>query len=251
MNSPPPETNRPIVFEYPFEVRQRDVDQFDRMTPGALYGSMQDAALAHSAARGLSGPALLELGYVWMLNRIHLSIDTAPVLLDQLTIQTWGSDFSGLYAVREYHVLNQVGDILARATSRWLTINVAKKRAVRMPEFIEPKYGVRSERGIDDSFEKMKLDPLPEHSKTFRVDWSHLDSNRHANSAFYFDWIVDAMPTDVLETSSLKDFELEYKKELVHGDTFTTHCARVGDTFEHVIRDTDDALIAQARSRWS
>ena len=40
-------TDKPTtVFEYPIEIRQRDVDQFDRVTPGALYGFMQDAALA-------------------------------------------------------------------------------------------------------------------------------------------------------------------------------------------------------------
>lgn len=157
----------PIVFEYPFEVRQRDVAQFDRITPGALYGSLQDAGLAHSAARGLSGPEMLELGYLWMLNRIHLSIDTAPVLLDQLTIRTWGSNFSGLYAVREYHMMNQDDEIVVRATSRFLTIDIAKKRAVRIPEFVERNCGVQPVRGIDNAFERMRLEPDAEHSKTF------------------------------------------------------------------------------------
>ena len=44
------------------ELRQRDVDQFDRLTPAALYGSMQDAAIAHSASKELSGEAFMQLG---------------------------------------------------------------------------------------------------------------------------------------------------------------------------------------------
>lgn len=245
------------MFEYPFEIRQRDVDQFDRITPGALYGSMQDAAIAHSAARGLSGAKFLEMGYAWMLNRVHIVIDTPPILLDRLTINTWGSTLSGLYAIREFRVLAETNEILARGTSRWVVIHVKKKRVVRLPDFIEDRYGTKPERGLENSFGKLRLDIEPDHTVDLQVRWSDLDSNRHANSARYFDWCVDAIPQDLLERTRLAEIELEYKKELRLGDVPNSGCqlqnreAHDGQHVAHCI-STDNArtLIAQARSRW-
>ncbi|MFP6581083.1 MAG: acyl-ACP thioesterase domain-containing protein [Candidatus Hydrogenedentota bacterium] len=255
--SQPTSDNQPVVFEYPFEVRQRDVDQFDRITPGALYGSMQDAALAHSAARNLSGPELLARGYVWMLNRIHFVVDSPPMLLDQLRIRTWGSYFSGLYAVREYNVLNNADEVLVRGTSRWLTIHVEKKRAVRMPDFISEHYGVHPDRGLENSFEKFHIPVESGHTMNFRVLWSDLDSNRHANSARYFDWCVDALPHDVVQQARLAEFELDYKRELRLNDQLISGSHRQqngtadGQQYLHrITADDPDTLIAQARSRW-
>lgn len=192
-----------------------------------------------------------------MLNRIHFVVDSPPMLLDQLRIRTWGSDFSGLYAVREYNILNDADEVLVRGTSRWLTIHVEKKRAVRMPDFIPEHYGVNPDRGLENSFEKLLLPTESEHTMDFRVRWSDLDSNHHANSARYFDWCVDALPHDVVQQARLAEFELEYKKELLLNDQSVSGSQRQlngsaeGQHFVHrITADDHDTLIAQARSRW-
>lgn len=233
------------------------MDQFDRITPEALYGSMQDAGIAHSAACNLSGKEFLDMGYAWMLNRIHFVIDTLPTLLDKLTIQTWAFNLSGLYAIREYRVLNEANEDVVRGTSRWLVIDVTKKRAIRIPEIIEKCYGINSDRGLEDSFEKLQLDISCDQSIGFQVRWSDLDSNRHANSARYFDWCVDALPHDLLDSATLAEFELEYKKELLLDDASISRCMRQdhghtqGHHFAHQITmDDSETLVAQARSRW-
>lgn len=245
------------VFEYPIEIRQRDVDQFDRVTPGALYGFMQDAALAHSAARGLSGPEFFKLGYAWMLNRIHFKIDTPPKLLERLTIKTWGSDFSGLYAVREFHIVDPEGKIIVRGTSRWIIIDLKKKRVVRVPDFIEERYGVLDQRGLDAPFAKLRLDVQSKDQLEIQIRWSDLDSNCHANSARYFDWCVDTLPVEVLQQKRLTEFELEYKKELLLNDHVisasqsNSQAESDAREFHHRLSaSADDALIAQARSCW-
>jgi acyl-ACP thioesterase len=214
-------------FRLSFEVRQRDVDRYDRLTPAALYGSMQDAAIAQSAARGVSRAAFMELGYAWMLNRIHLEVDRYPRILERIVIETWGSNLTGLYAIREFRVLDEADCEIARATSRWIVIDVARKRAIRLPGLLVERYGVVPERALADSFPKLELSDGREHQSAFRVRWSELDGNRHANSACYVDWLVESVPKEVLEGHVLRELELEYKRELVLGDALVSESALV------------------------
>ena len=213
---------------------------------------MQDAAIAQSAARGVSSAAFTELGYAWMLNRIHLEVDRYPRILERIVIETWGSNLTGLYAIREFRVLDEADCEIARATSRWIVIDVARKRAIRLPGLLVERYGVVPERALADSFPKLELSDGREHQAAFRVRWSELDGNRHANSACYVDWLVESVPKEVLEGHVLRELELEYKRELVLGDALVSESgggtgeAGHGVVFEHsIVRDEGEVVVAR------
>ena len=246
------------VYTYYADIRQRDVDQFDRLTPTALYGSMQDAAIAHSMSKGLSGKTFMDLGYAWMLNRIHISVKHCPTIFEAVTVRTWASNLTGLYAIREFELLDEFNQVRACGTSRWVVIDLAKKRAVRLPNFLAERYGVLPKRALEDDFPKFDVKDTFDRSKEFQVRWSELDGNQHANSACYVDWFVEAVPTEILQTHDLKELELEYKRELVLGDTLTSACTPVSANaalttiFDHkIINQEGQVLTAKGRTVWA
>ena len=249
-----------------FKVRFSESDHRAQVTPVALYDYFQETAIAHGDAVGMTPQALTERGLAWVLTRIHIQFLRFPSRREAVTVETWGSNLRGLYAVREWRARGENGDIAARGTSRWVLIDIARKRAIRLPDFIRELYGEHEGRAIDDPFEKESPAAEPEHERHFHVRMSDLDTNRHANSACYIDWCLESVPDgvtrDLVQDGVARDWvpgsiELTYKKECVLGDAIRAGSREVAPradgrrAFVHAIwRETDGAVLTLGRSVW-
>ena len=114
-------------------------------------------------------------------------------------METWGSCLHGLFAVREWRALDARGDVLALATGRWVVIDVARKKIIKIPPQMPAAYGEHEGRAIDDAFQRMEHPVNGVNARHFHVRFSELDTNQHANSASYVDWCLEAVPQDVLD----------------------------------------------------
>lgn len=246
-----------MKFSQSYEIRFSEADHQDRLTPVSMYNLMQETAIRHSESVHRTADTLRELGYAWMLNRVLIAFGRYPQRRDGATVTTWAHTLSGLYAVREWTVSDSHGNPCARATSRWVLLDVRKRRAVRIPPFMAEDYGIVKERAIEHAFPRES--PIAEgaHEKRFHVRVSDLDANRHANSACYVDWCLEAVPMDILTDFTPDTVELTYKKESVLGEELAVVSAEDPAEkpglrgFQHAIRrDADGALLTIGRSVW-
>ena len=237
----------------PFRVRFSEADRRGFLTPVSLYNYFQETAIAHGECAGISPDGLNERGYAWILNRIVIEVSAYPKQGDRLMVETWGSSLRGLYAIREWRARDEKGRDLAAGTSRWVLLDVNKKRVVRLPDFLRESYGEYDERAVEDSFGR--FDPAEESDfvRDFQVRASDLDTNDHANSACYVDWCVESLPHEVHDFQRLSRLELIYKTECVLGDRLSAASVNDGEArYQHVLRrHEDDAVLAYGRSEWS
>ncbi len=240
-----------------FEVRFYEADRASRLTPVSLFNYLQETAIRHGDAAGMDGPALQQLGYMWMMNRLRLEVLRYPVRREEVRVETWGSCLHGLFAVREWRATDARGEVIALATGRWLTIDVAKKKIIKIPPQMAATYGEHEGRAIEDSFERMDPPQDGAHARHFHVRFSELDTNQHANSASYVDWCLEAVPQDVLDSHLPSVFEITFKKEAKLGEeliaTSAESAASSADrrAFRHVLkRARDGAINAIAASEW-
>jgi acyl-ACP thioesterase len=240
-----------------FEVRFYEADRASRLTPVSLFNYLQETAIRHGDAVGMDGEALTRLGYMWMMNRLRLRILRPPLRREEVRVETWGSCLHGLFAVREWRATDARGQVVALATGRWVVIDVARKKIVRIPVEMPAAYGEHEARAIDDPFDRMG--PISEggHARRFHVRFSELDTNQHANSASYVDWCLEAVPADILEGYLPFDFEITFKKEAKLGEELTAMsledpAAEPGARrFRHLLsRSSDGAVNAIAASVW-
>lgn len=241
--------------EHEFEVCFFETDRLARLNPVALFNYMQEVAIRHGEAVGKTAEALHDAGYIWMMNRVHLAIDRYPRRKDRIRIRTWGHEFKGMYAIREWLAFDSDGDVLARATGRWIMLDGPRRKIIRIPPEMLESYGAYPERAIDDSFERMH--PLEEwdQQRNFHVRVSDLDTNQHANSAVYMDWTLESVPPEILQTCELRSVELTYKKECTLGDPVVARAKSLGpdrSAFLHEVRHGEsNEVLCLGRSAWS
>ncbi len=239
-----------------FEVRFYEADRASRLTPVSLFNYLQETAIRHGDAVGMDGRALEKLGYMWMMNRLRLEILRYPLRREEVQVETWGSCLHGLFAVREWRVTDAAGEVVALATGRWVVIDVARKKIVKIPPEMPAAYGEHEGRAIEDAFVRMVPPQEAANVRRFHVRFSDLDTNQHANSASYVDWCLEAVPGDVLDTHLPSAFEITYKKEAKLGEELIATSTEIPASpgvraFRHLLsRAGDGAVNAIAVSEW-
>lgn len=248
----------PAAFEKPFDLRFYEVDSKWRATPITIFNYLQETAMAHSCSMGRSPAVLKEKGVGWFLTRIHIQIDRYPVWEESVRVRTWASRLQGLFAFREFELVDSKNQKCGAATARWVLMDMNRRRPIRLPEWITQSFGVNHARAIEDAFDDIEPFSEPESSRTFHVRLSDLDSNEHANSASYLDWCLESAPPETLKSFVPVAFEIAFKREARQGDTLTASSCRPGHApnlqnfvYLHSIRREEDGeVLALARSRW-
>ena len=204
-----------------FKVHVFQTDTDGRLSVKSLFDFLNEAAGNHCIEEKITVADLQQIGLTWMLSRMHIEIAGLPVYGESVTVKTWPTGARGLYSCRDFLVLSESGIELVKATSAWLTINLEKRRVVRLPEKILEIHpdteGVN--RILIDNFKDKLAEPDSEaeinHEYTAAV--STLDINRHVTAPVYLQWMLDALPPSIPESMSLKTLEINYKQEILPG----------------------------------
>ncbi|MBI9106953.1 MAG: hypothetical protein JEZ04_09435 [Spirochaetales bacterium] len=228
------------------------------ITIKSLCNFLYEAAGNHCIEHNITVNDLQNIGLTWMLSRIHIEIKRLPVYAEAVSVKTWPTGARGLFSFRDFIVENESGEQLVKATSAWLTINLEKRRVVRLPKEILSIHPdpIEAERILIDDFkDKLKEPSGDEVYNGFKASYSTLDLNRHVTAPVYVDWMFDALSVDFLEASRLKSLELNYKQEILPGgNAFVKHeikdCGACIEISHSVNETGTQAVNCLARSRW-
>ncbi|HAK46125.1 MAG TPA: hypothetical protein DCO79_09455 [Spirochaeta sp.] len=220
----------------------------------SLFHFMYEAAGDHCIEEKITVQDLQKIGLTWMLSRMNVEISRIPALRDELTVITWPTGTQGLFSCRDFLMTDQNSKEVARATSAWLTINLEKRRVVRLPQIvldIHPESEI-AERMIIDNFKGRLEEPVEgEVVDGFRADYSTLDVNSHVTSAVYIRWILDALPFDFHIEKKLKKFEIIHKIEILPGGEAQAEYEINGNEIIHCIRPSGGGAVnCVAKSLW-
>jgi medium-chain acyl-[acyl-carrier-protein] hydrolase len=106
-------------FTQTFDLRHYELDSKGKLSFPYLCRMLQESAGRHASTLSISSDLLREKGMTWVLSRFHVKrVDTKsqwPGWKQVITVQTWRAALERLFAIRDYRVLNESGDILAVA----------------------------------------------------------------------------------------------------------------------------------------
>lgn len=232
-----------------FRVRSYDLDARGAFAPSALCRALQEAAGRHAAALGVAVERLAPLGLAWVLSRLRAHFSGTLAWQDTYVVETWPVAIEGLRALRDFVIEDGSGATIGAATSAWLIVDGARRRPVRLPEFVREIPCPTRERALVDALGTIP-DPGPEAVRLrLTARRSDCDLNGHVNNTRYAEWLVEGWPENLWHEGALREVELAFLAECREGEAVLLESASTGDALvQRLLRERDGRELLRARS---
>jgi len=235
-----------------FAVHSYEVDAFNVLAVPALAGYLQEVAGNHAVALGVGMPALMARGLTWVLARQRVGIERPVVLGDALEIATWPSGVDGVVALRDFEVKRQDGEVVARAATCWLVLDLRTRRPVRPDRVLDARFRAELPHALPMPSAKLPELVAPEAEKRFQIRYQDIDVNLHVTNASYVAWALESVPQETWQGARLASMEAHYLAECRHGSRILSRLSREGEgAFLHaIVREEDGKELARLRTAW-
>lgn len=241
-----------IRYNKNYHVDLSDVDFQKELRPSALFGYFQD--IANLAAENLGvgiNPLLEKYGVAFVLMRIRVDMIRNPQLDEEIMIETWPLRPGKLEFERDYMVRDQSGEVIARAVSVWVIMDLEKRRLKRSeainldyPEYIE-------DRAMNITLGKIKASENLEEVYQKTIGYSDIDFNGHLNNAKYVDFIMDCFSLEDLQTYPIRSIEVNYLNEVLTGDRLVLKKDSTNKSnhtfFVDGVRESDEKIVFRSK----
>jgi medium-chain acyl-[acyl-carrier-protein] hydrolase len=253
-----------------FSIHTYEMDRQQRASVRAICSYLIDTAGQHVHEIGYSIPQLLEQDRSWFFSRFLLRMETYPRWRDKITVETWPPGSQKLLALRDWRLYSD-RQLIGLATSGWLMIDIRKRRPLRPESYPDWKRFLHPERTIAHTFGKLPEladHGAPSETQEFRVRFSDVDINGHANYLSYIDWVLEAIPPATRDEQKIAEMEVHFLREVNFGEELFSRSQRIGDgrispirgsaseatsgrQFLHgLVRKQDGVELVRARTVW-
>lgn len=243
-------------------VDYRDVDRYFDIKAESLMQMLGTVATHHEVLGFHLKPGyMMEWGMAWILYQWKIEVLRPKQYARKLRVQTLPVLKKDMYCYRYYLIRDTEGELVARAVSQWVAVDVEKRRIGRIPkpvaEIIEGD-GIREE-SIQRQIDEVDVAPLRKKTTAFDFElsipvlYSDIDSNLHVNNAIYGRWAtetINAMDPLWLETHYHSVINVVYKKEKPPGGTVLSKVVLDGDRTYHEIWDEAGNLLTLIEMTW-
>ncbi|HOP63235.1 MAG TPA: thioesterase [Spirochaetota bacterium] len=245
------------VFNYSetYKVRSYETDMNACVTIQSIVNYLQNSGFNHALVLRKAGGLSHDPHTAYFLTRQRVKMFRYPKWQETITLNTWLEPRVREYAVREFELLDEEGNIIGCATNSAVFYHLGEKRVIpaweRMERVAEPERG----RALDDPFDPLPRPSKAEFSSEFRIRIADIDMYRHVNNMMYVEWAIETLPDQVWEDCTLFDHEINFRSETSPGDVIVAEAEEVegGDmrVFLHrLTRRSDGKEVALLRTWW-
>jgi len=240
-----------MIHQEKFTVRSYEMDVQGVASVPAICNYLQEVAGNHATELGVAVDHLFRKNMTWVLSRLHIKVFRFPFWREEIKIETWPSGRQSKFATRDFLIFDQKHNILVKATSSWMIIDLKTQKPIVMPAFMDEIRLPDRKRAIEDSFPKMKAPNNSNLERKFDVRLSDLDINQHVNNVKYIEWALESVPIDVWKDKILSELEISFRAETKYGDKIVIQTEQKDDIFSHhVISEDDQRDLALLKSTW-
>lgn len=209
--------------KYSYDIEAQDIDFRRRVSLVSLTNFILITAGKNADENGFG---LLELQsdcFTWVLSRLVIDMKRMPTENDSLTIETWIEHIGTAFTTRNFRIFDGAGLVIGHAASSWAVMDMRTRHSVlletlpSMRQFILPESTPLGEPGRIPNVSG-------EVANSFRVKYSDIDVNNHANSLHYIEWLSDCFTPDFYRKHHIRRFEINFLKELTFGDAGEVYC---------------------------
>ena len=160
------------------------------------------------------------MNIAFVLTKINLKIYKDIKIYDELTVVSHPRKTRGATFPRDF-IVKVNNETVAVARSMWVLIDL-EKRTILRPSVIDSVGSL--DVSEDDMFDIDDVRRIIDNNSLLRtnvhkVDYSHLDMNRHLNNTFYSDFIFNCIGNVNRTSDAGMYMQINYKSEALLGDT--------------------------------
>ena len=208
------------MYEMKARVRYSEVDETLCMTHSAMIDYFQDCATFHSEDSGYPCDMLIEKGLGWFITAWQVKLNRAPKLGERLLVRTSPYNAKPLLASRYFEMLTEEGEVLSRANSLWIFMDIKHGKHARVLKGMYEAYGIDTPPAEEFGSRKILVKAEgKERLYDFTVGKSMLDTNHHMNNARYLD-IAEKL---LLSEEKCKGFRVMYQEQAKEGDRIVVY----------------------------
>jgi len=202
-----------------FTIPCYNTDASWRLKPAAFMDLAQEAAGLHAVHLGFGYDDLIKKHTAWILSRVNVKFIDTPLWREDMTLTTWHKGFNRLFFLRDFVMTDSKGRERVKATTSWLVLDLESRNMVRDPGLVE-EGTICTENAVEIPADKIRMPrdveavPVYEHV----VGYSDVDMLGHANNAMYMQWAMDAVDYEIASKSPVKEFTINFNKEIKAGE---------------------------------
>ena len=222
-----------MIYLSNYKIGLEDIGRNNEATNKSLLKIMQDVSGLHSASVGYGALDIETKKKAWMILDWKMKVLKRPKYNDEVHAQTWSRKAERLYAYRDFKLKDNDGNIVAIGTSRWILVDIDRRRPVRLTSDITDLYESETDKSVfSEEMEDIKsVDYL--FKKDYSIQRRDIDINEHMHNLNYLDMAYEVLPEDVYKNKVFDNIRIIYKKEIVYGQKVECYYNVQGDN--HII----------------
>ena len=233
------------MYTFESRIRYSEVDSEGELTMAALINYFQDCSTFQSEDLELGISYLKETHLVWVLCSWQIVVDRYPRLGEKITVGTQPYDLKGFLGYRNFAMLDEQGNYIARANSLWSLLDTGTGKPTAVPEIMIERYTRAPRLEMDYSSRKIAVPEGGEEQEALTVKKHHLDTNHHVNNQQFLDMAMDFLP----EGFRIRQVRAEYKKQAFLHDVLIPVVADDGDRI--IVKLADESGAAYVIAEFS
>lgn len=233
------------IFNYDYTIKYSDVGVDNKITLKSLVDTLQEAAIAHSEKAGFGVNNMDETHLAWLLLDWKVQVLSYPRSNEKITVKTWPKSFDKLYSYRDFEVYNSRNVLIAKASSKWFTVDTENKKIRKITPELVNSYGKPVSLSVFDEPFKNKL-IIPEDLKlnfNYTIQRRDLDTNNHVNNLNYIDFAFEALPDSIFDNTTFYNLEIVYKKEIKFRENINCYYSFEDNKHIITIKNKDNSIV--------
>lgn len=197
------------MYTFESRIRYSETGSDGRLTMASLINYFQDCSTFQSEDLGLGVACLKEEHLVWVLSSWQIVVERYPRLCERVTVGTLPYDMKGFLGYRNFAMLDEAGNYLARANSLWSLLNTDTGRPCAVPEKMLEGYRLEEKLEMEYAPRKIAVPAECVTREPLVVKKHHLDTNHHVNNQQFIQMAMDYLP----DAFPIRQIRAEYKKQ--------------------------------------
>jgi acyl-ACP thioesterase len=210
-----------------FIISSFDIDPLGKARLTSIANYLQETAYKHAASLNLGYRHLAKEGRAWVLSRLKIKLYDYPEWDQVIEVETWPRGIEKLFALRDFRIRSEDGDLLAEASTCWIMVDMQTHRPVRFDNDFIP-FEIRTDAVFPET--PGKIAPPENSSECFshRAQYSDLDVVGHVNNVKFIEWCLDGIEPSLLLDRGISEFEINYLSEVKAGEDVKLYSSSAG-----------------------